>query len=247
MTTLVRAQLLALRTTRALPVTAAVLVVFTLVAVIGTAFMPGDPPSDGTALTVLVRLPAELVAGACLVLGVLLVGGEHRHRTRVLSALAEPHRGRLLSAQLAALAVTGAATAALVWLVAAVAGAAVLSNEGVPLDLATAGPWQVLVASSLAAALLAALGGALGGAVGGTAGALGLVGGWFLVAEGIVPVVLRRPELADQLPGGALSALVAAGPGADRPLSPAGGALALLVLTAVVGLVAAGAGRRREL
>ena len=63
MTTLVRAQLLALRTTRALPVTAAVLVVFTVVAVVVGVLAPGDPPSDGTALTTLVRVPAQLVAG----------------------------------------------------------------------------------------------------------------------------------------------------------------------------------------
>jgi hypothetical protein len=178
---------------------------------------------------------------------VLLVGGEHRHRTRVLSALAEPRRGRLLTAQLAALAVTGAGIAALVWVVAVLAGTAVLSTEGVQLDVVSAGPWQVLLASVLAAGLLAVLGGALGGAVGGTAGALGLVGGWFLVAEGIVPVVLRRPEISDWLPGGALSALVAGGPGAARPLSPAGGALALVALAAGAALVAAVVGRRREL
>ncbi len=247
MTGLVHAELLKIRTTRALPVTAAVLVVFTLAATVVSAFAPGGPPSDGTALTTLVRVPAELVAGACLVLGVLHVGGEHRHRTRVLSALAEPRRSRLLGAQLAALAVSAAALAALVWSVAAVAGAVVLRFEDVPVDLVSAGPWQVLVAATVAAAVLAVLGGALGGAVGGTAGALGLVGGWFLVAEGVVPVVLRRPEIADHLPGGALSALVAAGPGAGRPLSPVGGALALVVLAALAGLVAAGVGRRREL
>jgi hypothetical protein len=247
MTTLVRAQLLALRTTRALPVTAACSSSSRSSAVVGSAFAPGDPPSDGTALSTLVRLPAQLVAGAGLVLGVLLVGGEHRHRTRVLSALAEPRRGRLLGAQLGALAVTGARTAALVWLSAALAGAVVLTVDDVPVDLVSAGPWQVLVASSLASALLAVLGGALGGAVGGTAGALGLVGGWFLVAEGVLPVVLRRPELADHLPGGALTALVAAGPGADAASTPAEGALALLVIVAAAGLVATWAGRRREL
>ncbi len=247
MTTLARTQLLALRTTRALPVTAAVLVAFTLVAVLISALAPGGPPSDGTALTTLVRLPAQLAAGACLVLGVLFVGGEHRHRTRVLSALAEPRRGRLLGAQLGALALAGAGLAALVWIVALVAGTVVLQAEGVPVGVASAGPWQVLAATSSAAAVLAVVGGALGGATGGTAGALGLVGGWFLVAEGVVPVVLRRPELADHLPGGALAALVAAGPGADRPLSPAGGALALLAMAAAVSVVAAAVGRRREL
>jgi hypothetical protein len=243
--TLVRAQLLALCTTRSLWVTTGALLAFTVGALAFAVLGPGDPPDDGTALTVLVRVPGQLVAGACLVLGVLLVGGEHRHRTRVLSALAEPRRGRLLVAQLTALAVTGAAVAAVVWSVAAVAGASLLLATDVP--LAVTGALQVLVASVVGTALLAVLGGALAGAVGGTSGALGIAFGWLLVLEGVVPVVLRRPELADRLPGGALTALLSAGPAADRPLHPAGGALALAVLAAALVAVAHRTGQRREL
>jgi hypothetical protein len=131
--------------------------------------------------------------------------------------------------------------------VAAAAGAVVLSADGVPFEPG--------VGRSVAGARRLGAGAACWrcsaerwvGPSAGTAGRSACAAGWFLVAEGVVPVVLRRPEIADHLPGGALAALLAAGPGAARPISPAAGALALLVLAVAAGLVAAGVGRRREL
>lgn len=246
---LLRAELLKLRTTRALLVTAAVLALFTtgaaLLAVL-SAGSSGVPALDEHALTRLSRLPAQVTAAACLVLGVLSVGGEHRHRTRVLSALAVPRRGRLLTAQLAAVAVASLGLALLTWVVALVSGIAALVVTGEDIPWA-AGPLVVLVGAAAASALLGVLGGALAGAVGGTTGALGLAAGWFFVVEGVLPVLLRRPELAERLPGGALSSLVAAGPASAGPIAPAAGALVLAAMVALLAAAATAAGSRREL
>lgn len=245
----VRAELLKLRTTRALPVTAALLVAFAVAAVTASVLLAGQgdtaEPGDD-ALSVLTRVPAQLVAGGSLLLGVLLVGGEHRHRTRVLSALVEPRRGRQLAAQLLALATAGALLATLVWAVAGTTAVAALLADGRSVHLAT-GPLLVLLATAAGSALLAVLGGAVAAVVGGTTGAVGIALGWAFVVEGVVPVVLREPSLADRLPGGALSALLAAGPGSDRPLSPLAGALLLAVAAAAGTGAAAAVSARREL
>jgi hypothetical protein len=227
MTTLVRAELLKLRTTRALPVTLALLLAFTVVGICVVALADDGSalPTDGSPLTHLVRLPAQITAAASLVLGVLLVGGEHRHRTRVLSALAEPRRGRALVAQLLAVSTTAAAVSLVVSAVAATAGLVVLRSQDVPAE-PSGDAALVVLAAATGCALLAVVGGALAGLFGGTTGAIGLAFGWAFVIEGVVPVVLRRPELADRLPWGALSGLLAAGTGAERPAGAVGGGAA---------------------
>lgn len=72
-----------------------------------------------------------------------------------------------------------------------------------------------------------------------TAAAVGVTLVWAFVVEGVLPVVLRSPDLAHWLPGGAVSQVLADQAGSGQLAPPAAGALlvgyaAALVVASVV-------------
>jgi ABC-2 type transport system permease protein len=238
MNPLVSAELLKARTTRALPVTAVVLTLFTVAGAVFAGVVSGhggQPALAASALDDFVRGPVKLAGGGALLLGLLASAGEFRHRNIVTTRLAEPRPGRVLAAKVAALALVGLVLGAVVEASALVSGMVTIHLAGAPVEPLAHGTPRLLAAGTLLIALHAVLGVAVGAAVRNLTAAVALSLGWATVVEGIVPVVARKPEIAYWLPTGAVDTVLDWGAGPAAQLAP-GGAVALLAgyLTAIL-------------
>lgn len=213
MRSLISAELLKVRTTRALlVVTAAAL----LWAVAGPALVTWAPAGaevpdlSPASLAELMRGPARLTGGALLLLGLLASAGEFRHGTILTTRLATPQGPRVLAAKVAALALVGLLVGALVELAALTSGALALSAQGVDVDPLSHGVPGIAVLVPAVSALHAALGVAVGTLARNTTTAVGVALVWAFVVEGVLPMVLRRPTMGSWLPGGAVGDVLAA-------------------------------------
>ena len=223
-----------LRKQRTVPTTAiaGVLVVATAVlvtvAIVTTAGQDGNPLLGRDSFEDLLRAPASVVTLVALVLGILGMAGEHRHRTVTTTFLAIPRRGAVVRAKLAAHALSGAALATLALVTTAAMSVPWLRSDGVP--VVVDGDVVAVVAGFVAStALFGALGVAVGTLVRNQTAALGGVLVWLLTAEGLLSgFVGRAPEV---LPAAAGAAMVR--PDGDALL----GALALAGTVAAVAMV----------
>src|SRR5262245_431713 len=110
MRSLISAEMLKLRTTRALYVAVAVVILWCLAGPILFLVAPEGatvPTLVPQSLAELIRGPARLAGGAVLLIGLLATAGEFRYGTVLTTRLAEPHSTRVLLAKTAALAVVG--------------------------------------------------------------------------------------------------------------------------------------------
>lgn len=110
---------------------------------------------------------------------------------------------------------------------------------------------KVIVAAapvSSVLALHALLGVGLGAVVRNTTAAVTIALVWVLVLEGVAPVVLRRPDMTELLPVGAIDAALGAGaPIVAGGLSPLAGLLLLLGYVGLLSALAYVLDRRREI
>jgi ABC-2 type transport system permease protein len=250
MNPLVSAEILKARTTRALPVTAAVVSALTVAAAVYAGVLSGRdgrPALDAAMLDDFVRWPVLLAGAGALLLGLLATAGEFRHRTIVTTRLAEPRPGRVLAAKLGALALVGLALGFVVELVALVAGAVTLHLSGAPVEPFAHDVPRMFAVGWLLIALYAVLGVAIGAAVRNLTGAVALSLGWATVVEGVVPVVTGTPEIAYWLPTGAVDTLLDWGTGPAAQVAPVAAAALLGGYLAVVVLAAGALDRVREL
>jgi hypothetical protein len=233
--TLLAAELLKLRTTRAPYVFLLAAVALTGIAVAGTiAATPEDERTASWHLDIVSA--AGFASVVALLLGVTLVTTEWRHGTITPAFLTTPVRTRLLGAKALTAAVVGV-------------GLTVLSLGVVA---AMAIPWLALLDDSfdlggdtlgragrllLAGALYGAFGAAVGVLVHNQAGAITGVILWILVVENLLALLLGVLDvggIADALPGRALSALDGS---IDDGLAPwVGGAVALAWTAGVLAL-----------
>lgn len=160
MSALLRAELLKLRTTRTFVVLVGVAVAISLLVVVLTVTL-GSGFSDDEV--------SEIFAGDfsslfILLLGVVGMAGEWRHRTITGTVLAAPDRRRLVAAKTISYAVAGVALSLVVTVAIMIVGTLLLSSAGEPtagiVDLA-----DVLWRNLVVAALLGALGVCVGGLV----------------------------------------------------------------------------------
>ena len=249
MRSLVSAELLKLRSTRSawIPLAAALIAaVLAVIANTSAAGVGGNPPLSPAMLPDLLRASGgQLVNGAVLLAWIVLSAGEFRHRTSVITFLGEPNRLRVLSAKLAAAALTGITVGLLAEALSAATSAATLSAHHVPLVWGQPGVLGAVTAVPLLAALYGVLGASLGLLLRNTAAAVGLALMWAFVVEGIVPALTREPGISHWLPEAAANAVLhGASPGA----LPVGVALTVLAGYAAV-LAGAGAAltARREI
>lgn len=248
MKSLISAELLKLRTTRALWVGAGVILTLSVLLVVfvsSVAGKDGQPElvSDSTFLLA----PARLAGGAAFLISLLATAGEFRHRTIVTTHLAEPRQLRMLVAKLVACAAMGFAFGIALEVTVGVAGVVALYQH----DVAVVISWNMVssaVAVSTVLALHALLGAGLGALVRNTTAAVTIGLGWVFVLEGVAPVVLRRPDMTELLPVGAIDAVLSVGGPivAGRPSPLAGLALLLGYVGLLVGL-ASMLDRRREI
>jgi ABC-2 type transport system permease protein len=235
---LIRAELLKQRTTPAfLAAFAAVPVIAVLVilAVYGAAGRQGNDPLGPESLVHAVGAPASVITMLALLLGVVGMAGEFRHKTITTTLLAAPRRGEVVVAKVAAHAVTGAAMAAATIAVSLAVAVPWLIRADVPLTQGgeAAGVAAGLVVSTV---LHAALGVAAGALLRNQTAAVGAVIAWVLKGEDLVAVLPGLKGIADWLPATLAEGLVRAGAGTPSPW------VATAVLIAyVVGLAALGA------
>ena len=177
-----------------------------------------------------------LAAICSLLLGILAVAGEFRHRTITDTFLSFPHRTTPLVAKLLVLTLVGAAIG-LVASVTAVAVAAVMwAAQGATWS------WTSTATSTLVGAVVwnmafAAIGVALGAVVRNVMAAIAIGLGWIAVAETVLAQLLGS-DVARWLPFAAGSALGRTG-AFDDPLPQAAAALVLAGYAVLLAVVAA--------
>jgi ABC-2 type transport system permease protein len=235
---LIRAELLKLRTTPAFLAAFAavpVLAVLVIIAVYGTAGRQGNDPLGPESLVHAVGAPASVITMLALLLGVVGMAGEYRHKTITTTLLAAPRRRKVVEAKLAAHAL-GAAAMAVVTVVTSLAVAVPwLVREDISLSAGAeaAGVALALIASTT---LHAGLGVAAGALVRNQTVAVGAVIVWVLKGEDLLGTLPGLAHIADWLPATLAEGLVRAGAGAP----PAWAATAVL-LGYVAALAALGA------
>lgn len=235
-----RAELAKVFSTRMVWGLLAAALVFTLVTVVATVLFAGQegvPPLDSAAGARSVFAAASTATVFSLVLGVLAVTAEFRHGTITSTFLAEPRRGRVVTAKLVAL--------PMVTFGYGVLGVAVTAAVGYPMmawkdvDVSTVAPDvpQVLLGSLVAVTLYSMLGVGFGALIRNQVAALVSALLWVMLVESTL--VGFVPEVGRWTPGGAASAMTLTEPmrGSDL-LAPWAGAV-LFVAYAVI-LAAAG-------
>lgn len=160
MSALLRAELLKLRTTRTfLALTAAALAISLLVVVLVSIIQDEWREGDVNDL-----FTADFTGLFILLLGVMGLTGEWRHRTITSTVLAAPDRLRLLAAKTIAYAVAGAVISLIVTLAIMAVGTAILESRDVS-TLGVADLANILWRNLVVAAFLGAFGVCLGGLI----------------------------------------------------------------------------------
>lgn len=221
------AELFKLRTVRAPWVVAAALAGLALAGLGFNAALlgePGQPALTPEVLGDLARMPGRLAGGAAVLLGLLLATSEYRHHTVLTTRLARPRPASTVFAKAAAAAIAGAVLALAVELAVLAGSAALFAARDVAFEPLEHGVPGAVGGIVVAAALHGVAGVGVGELLRNPALAVGAVLGWALLVEGIVPVLLREPDAARWLPGGAAQAVVSTSAGALAPAA----ALALL-------------------
>jgi ABC-2 type transport system permease protein len=247
MTRLVQIEFLKIRTTWALWVSLGITLLLTMVSVVTSIELAGKSgtPAAGTVDNVSKVLSVAAVSSTVmLILGILVMAGEYRHRTILGTYLAEPRRGRVIAAKLVMVGLVGAVLGAVTFGVALAEAVPVYATKGIhhlPVDVP-----QMWLGATLATACYGLLGVAVGALARNTVGAV--VGGliWVQVVELLIlqPVV---PGLAKWLPTGAGVALTSAGKDVAHLLNPGRAALVLVGWATAISMIAARFTVNREL
>jgi ABC-2 type transport system permease protein len=237
---LLRAELIKLRTTRTFVVlTAATLAISLLVVVLTTTIQDEWTEDDARDL-----FTSDFTGLFILLLGVMGMAGEWRHRTITSTVLAAPRRLRLLSAKTISYAVAGIAMSLIVTVAIMAIGTLILSAR----DLPTAGLGDladVLWRNLVVAAYLGAFGVCIGGLI---RNQIVAIVGLLLLMFAIEPAVIGlAPEVGKfgptlGAPNGFIGLEDVFGEG-DEQLTPA---VALLVMIGWVGLAFTAAAARLE-
>jgi ABC-2 type transport system permease protein len=246
MTNLFAAELLKLRTIRAMWGFAVAVVGFAGLIAAGHIGSPPDGdrlvPDYQFDLVLNGAFPAVVLA---LLLGILLFTNEFRHGTISRTLLVTPRRPLLVALKLMVGAAAGVGLALLAFVTTAVVAVIWLGILDVPLELDDAADamWRALLASALIGALGAAVGGFIHSQVGALVGTLV----WLFIAEPLVWVLLGLVDLdgvADYLPAVTVLSILGTD---DENLSYAGAVGMAVAWTAVATVLAVWRTRRRDI
>ncbi|MDP2709653.1 MAG: ABC transporter permease [Solirubrobacteraceae bacterium] len=195
MTSLLRAELLKLRTTRTFAALVAAALVLSLLVVVLTGLLSDDWTEENTRGL----FAADFTGLFIMLLGIIGMAGEWRHRTITGTFLAAPNRVRLLAAKGLSYAVAGVVLSLIVTVTIMVVGTVILASRGIDtLSLATLLDvlWRNLLVSALVGALGVGVGALLRNQVVAIIGVL-LIG--FVVDPALFALV---PEVAAYSPTG---------------------------------------------
>jgi hypothetical protein len=187
----------------------------------------GLPPAADPVFQRLALAQVSQAAVLVLILGVIGMTQEYRHRTATPTFLTTPRRGRVVAAKLVAYGLAGIPFAVVVAAVAVAVleafGAA--RGSGVPL---TGGNLRVLLYATGALVVYAVIGVGVGALLRNQVGAIVGALVYLRVVEPVVATVPATAPAYQWLPGGALQAMTAGVPGGPDVLQPWQGAVLLL-------------------
>ena len=183
MISVLRAEVLRLRTMRSTWLLLAAAVLIVVAGVSGLVVSGSNVSRPATADTAVGHV--GLASLCALILGILAVAGEYRHKTITDTYLSVPRRGRVLLAKLAVYAVTGVVFGVACAVVAVATAMIWWSAKGTTFQLSGAGVWPTIAGGIAWNAAFAALGVSLGALVRNVTGAIALALAWIALVETI--------------------------------------------------------------
>ena len=238
MSALLQAELLKLRTTRTFVALVAAALALSLLVVVLTALL-SDNFSERNVKSL---FTADFTGLFILLLGVMGMAGEWRHRTITGTVLAAPDRLRLLAAKVIAYAAAGALLSLIVTLTIMLVGSIILAARGEP-TIGVSDLLDVLWRNLLVAALLGALGVGIGGLVRNQVVAIVTI---LFFAFAVEPTLFALvPDVGKFTPiQGAPGGIIHVDPFGDDTSNLLAPAIAVLVMLGWIGLFFAAAGTR---
>jgi ABC-2 type transport system permease protein len=227
---LVRAELLKIRSTRLYIWLALGLCGLVILGVAGSAYAAGQqgtPPLETPEGLRSLFQAAGSGTPFALVLGIIGMSGEWRHRTATSTFLAEPRRGRVVAAKLIAFALVGVIYAVVAISVTIVAALVALSIKNVDASVTEHGVPGVLLGAGLATAIYGIVGVGYGALVPNQVAALVTALVWSSVVDSLLVELL--PAIGKWTPGGAAQSLSSYEVDGQELLPIWGGALLLTV------------------
>jgi ABC-2 type transport system permease protein len=244
MHSLIRAEVLKLRTVRGPWLLLATGPLLVIAGISGLVVSGGDLHDPATQAKAVAHV--GLTAIFALAFGILAVAGEYRHRTITDTYLSTPARGRVIGAKLIVYALIGALGSLVSALVALGVTAAWWSAKGAPFAWGDMGMWTTIGGGIAWNAAFAAMGVGLGALIRNLTAAVAAALAWIALVEGIVGQLIGN--LARWLPFYAGQALGAGGkPMLSQALLPRWGAtLVLAAYTAAFAVAAVATSIRRD-
>ena len=241
MRTLIRTEVLKVRTVRWPWILLVAQIGLVILGVSGYAIARGDQPIEPQLALGHVGLTSLFT----LVLGLMAVAGEFRDRTITDTFLVAPRRERVIGAKLVVYTALGLVFAILTAGVALVITAIWLSSRGSSLDFGSAAVWNTIVGAVLWDTGFAAIGVSLGALLPNLTAAIVAALAWVALIEGLVAQVIGS-GLARWLPMAAGQALEGLSVAGRDPLQPWAGGLVLAAYAIGLGTLAAVVTVRRD-
>src|ERR1700730_2859836 len=236
MHSLIRAEMLKLRTVRGPWLVLAAGPVLVIAGISGLVVSGGDLHDPATQAKALAHV--GLTAISPLAFGILAVAGEYRHKTITDTYLSTPARGRVIGAKLLSYALCGALAAVVRAIIGLAAAAAWWSAKGTSFAWGDTAMWTTIGGGIAWNTAFAAIGVGLGALIRNLTGAIAAALAWIALIEGIVGQLIGN--LARWLPFYAGQALGAGGKAMlPQALLPRWGAALVLAAYAAAFAVAA--------